>query len=257
VREKSWGLSKAHGPNLTMAGGSADQEVEIAWKNFFNGTTNGLMLELGAMDGKSYSASAPFEEEAGWKAILIEASSAAADILMNRPNALSFQLAVCQKETTVHFVNAGDLGGILEFMTPLFVMKFHSYLVSNETIALSMESTSLDNILDWKKVEAAGNVAKVKCIPLQAILDELGIYLINLLVLDLEGGELAALRSLDFQRIHFDVLCVETNRFNNALDLYIDQVVDFIMENGYKVFLRTHGRNSWFVSPNFKIPTKN
>jgi len=125
-----------------MTGGSADQEVEIAWKNFLIGTTNGLMLELGAKNGKSYSASAPFEEEAGWEAILIEASSPAADIPINRPNALSFQLAVCQKEAIAHFVNAGDMRGILEFMTPQFVMKFHSHLVNHGMVATSKESTS-------------------------------------------------------------------------------------------------------------------
>jgi len=261
VGERSWGLSAdaagAHFPNgisgpsqKTLKGSSVDLEVEIAWTNFFNGTTNGLILELGAMDGKVFSASEFFEKEAGWKAILVEASSQALEIPQNRHNALSLQLAVCQRRSTIHFVNAEDVGGVLEFMTPQFLRELHPKLLKTD----QGQGTSVMEMLDWNKVAEADYVVKLPCFPLQSVLDRFQFQHVNFLVLDLEGGELAALQSLDFGRVHFDVLCIETNRFKNGSDPYIEQVVSFVTGKGYKLFHRTKGRNSWFVSPRWKKP---
>jgi len=263
VGEKSWGLRPDPGnpwngipDRKNLKESSFDQEVEMAWTNFFNGTTNGLVLELGALDGNVLSVSKFFERRAGWKAILIEASPQALDLPKNRPNALSLQLAVCQWRSTIHFVNAEDAGGVLELMSPDFLMGFHGYLLKDEVVNRG-EVTSLEEMVDWGKVATARAVAKLPCFPLQAVFDAFAVFglnHVNLGILDLGGGELAALKSLDFEQISFDVLCVETNRLQDEADPYIDQVVAFMTGKGYKVFQRISGRNSWFVSPDWKNP---
>jgi len=255
VKERSWGLRKQEFPNIKAKDWKvkADHEPEIAWTHFFNGTTNGLVLELGAMDGKYKSVSRFFEHKVGWKSILIEGSSEARDIPKNRPNALSLHLAVCEKETTVHFVSNRATGGILEFMSPRFLQSFHSHLLK-EKADRPVSGQRAADVLDWEKVRASPKVKVQACLPLQAVFDHFQIRHINFMVLDLEGGELSALKSLDFERIEFDVLCVETNRFRNKGDPYISQVVNYLTGKGYKVFRRTSGRNSWFVSSNWTQP---
>jgi len=252
VQNKSWGLRRTtdfQKPPLTND--AQDHEDEIAWKEFFSGTTNGLVLELGAMDGRSYSIS-KFFEKVGWKAILIEASPDALRIPRNRPDALSLRLGICNKKSTIHFVfvRGRGIGGILEFMSLQFLKAFHPELLKNGSVSQG-NSDSAEDILDWNKVRASPKVTQRTCLPLQAAFDRFQIDHINFMVLDLEGGELAALKSLDFERIQFDVLCVETNRFQNESDPYIDQVVNFMTGKGYKVYMRISGRNSWFVSPTF------
>jgi len=251
LKTRSWGISKRNFPGIKskdLEGSAWDNEERIAWTNFFNGTTNGLMIELGAVDGKSYSVSKFFEEKARWKVILIEGSGQALDIPHNRPSALSLQLAICQEESIVHFIHGREVGGILEFMTPVFLKRFHKDLL----VPGWWKVDSGHELLDWQKVKEAEHVIETPCVPLQGVFDHFGISHINFMVLDLEGGELAALMSLDFDRIQFDVICVETNRFENESDPYINQTVDFLLGKGYNLFQRTNGRNSWFVSPKFK-----
>jgi len=258
VQNKSWGLRRTtdfQKPPLTTD--AQDHEDEIAWKEFFNGTTNGLALELGAIDGRTYSISKFFEEEAGWKAILIEASPDALRIPRNRPDALSLHLAICNKKSIVHFVRRGAVGGILEFMTVQFLKFFYPELLKSGSVSQGNSDSAVD-ILDWNKVRASPQVTEQTCLPLKAAFDRFQIDHINFMVLDLEGGELEALKSLDFERIQFDVICVETNPFQTGteMDPYIDQVVNFMTRKGYKVYMRTSGRNSWFVSPAYYDPSK-
>ena len=49
----------------------------------------------------------------------------------------------------------------------------------------------------------------VRCLPLASVLASLGVAHINLFVLDVEGAELSILQSVAWERVSFDVLCVE------------------------------------------------
>ena len=49
----------------------------------------------------------------------------------------------------------------------------------------------------------------VSCVPLQAMVDATGLLDINLLSLDVEGGELSVLRTLDLEATNIQVVVVE------------------------------------------------
>ena len=49
----------------------------------------------------------------------------------------------------------------------------------------------------------------MRCLPLASVLASLGVAHINLFVLDVEGAELSILQSVAWERVSFDVLCVE------------------------------------------------
>jgi hypothetical protein len=80
------------------------------------------------------------------------------------------------------------------------------------------------------------------------VLDENYSYHINFFSLDVEGGELAVLKSIDFSDVRFDVMVVE--------DLY-DNVTDIerlLQSKGYVYHKRVEW-NKWFIHSDFK-PTQ-
>ena len=72
---------------------------------------------------------------------------------------------------------------------------------------------------------------------------------INLCILDLEGGEMSALRSIDFSRVYFDVLIVETDAQFRPQN-YGRGITTFLAEKGY-VKVEQKGRNDWFRRSDF------
>ena len=81
-------------------------------------------------------------------------------------------------------------------------------------------------------------------------LDALGVQRDNFFSLDVEGAELAVLRTVDFGRVSFDVICVEADGHDEAKDA---AVVSLLEGEGYRLTRRADsgGRgtsNHWFVS---------
>jgi hypothetical protein len=97
---------------------------------------------------------------------------------------------------------------------------------------------------------------QVECIPLADILSAYGACHVNLFVLDVEGGELSVLQSIDWSRVSFDVLCVEAqdrvHRTGDAVAYGYDQpVIDFLAARGY-VHFGMVAHNHWFVRDGFE-----
>jgi hypothetical protein len=62
---------------------------------------------------------------------------------------------------------------------------------------------------------------------------------IDFMSLDVEGGELSILRTIDFEKYHFGVISIENNEPGNVL-------IDYMKENGYAVFIEL-GEDILFV----------
>jgi len=245
---------------MLSAGQMEDKENEIAWNSFFYKTTNGLILELGAKDGAaSGSVSGFFETVANWKAILIEGSpSSATKILTNRPEAMAFNVAICDTPKKVHYLQGIDdsVSGVAEMMT-------------QGVLQIYFPKVLTEGKLDLHKMPMAGNmtlkdiqVASVDCLPLTHILGPLEISHINFFMLDVEGGEMTVLEAIDFGKITFDVIAVETARKADAklvglTDQIIEKVTKFLSSKGYVLSSWRNGRNTWFVSKSFKPSIRN
>ena len=90
----------------------------------------------------------------------------------------------------------------------------------------------------------------VPCLPLVDLFDALGVQRVNFFSLDVEGAELAVLRTVDFGRVEFDVICVESDGNNREKDAAVVSLLEGV---GYRrapeVFAPLH--NDWFVSERF------
>ena len=171
-------------------------------------------------------------EYLGWRGVLIEGSPLSYPRLVgNRKDDICVHAAVCDVSREVHFMGA-DLqtmvSGIVEFMPEKFV----------ET---------------WYKDANLDAAVKIPCLPLSHILKNVGLKHIDFMSLDVEGAELAVLKSIDFEAVNISVMVIETDGHDKTKD---QEVKDLMLENGYDLLDgtdRAFQRNSWFVHRRFEF----
>lgn len=154
---------------------SQQSEDKILFEKYLN-YKDGFFIELGAMNGITYSNTLFFEKVLNWTGILIEPTNQYESLVLNRPNCFNFNLAVSKKSGEVEFVGNHALGGIKDTMDDK-----HFY--------------------GWGLNE--GHTYKVQSKPMYEIIDEvrskIKIDKIDLLSLDVEGGELEVLETYNWE----------------------------------------------------------
>ena len=165
--------------------------VEILWNDYikprYYHSSNsipfvGMYLEMGALDGVSMSNSIFFDQALHWKGLLIEPSPPNyADLLINRPHAMSAEVASCHcgaeplYECDLEFVgNGGSVGGGIDSLAPR-EKKLHN---------------------PKPKV-----TYPVSCAPMREIFKRSEIRRIDFWSLDNEGAELITLQTVDWTAI--------------------------------------------------------
>lgn len=138
---------------------SIDGVDRYARDQFFNGRRKGTFIEVGAGSGDPRYSSSVALEQAGWRGILVEATSTGArELRLARPLAVVVQATVCDASQPVHFlepeesfgVRCGAGAGIVEFMPDLFFNSWHprAALESNGTLGgRQMTCASLSSVM--------------------------------------------------------------------------------------------------------------
>ena len=140
-------------------------------------------LEAGAYDGLIESTTWFFERCLGWRGILVEGQpDLSLQVLHNRPATLNIREAVCAKHGRA-----------------MYSRRTSGYPAAR----LSTHQGLMD------KRRSGGDSVAVSCGLLGARLAALAVHRIDLMVLDLEGLELAVLRTIDFSTINVGVIVVE------------------------------------------------
>ena len=98
------------------------------------------------------------------------------------------QMAVCATASRVHFVTNGAFSGVLEFMP--------GYQKTPPRRVAALPTLECRR-LDW-------------------VLEQFGVTHVDFFSLDVEGGELQVLQTLDWSRITMDVIVVETDGKNKS-----------------------------------------
>lgn len=210
---------------------SQQAEDNTLFTKYFCGVVNGTYLELGALDGWTYSNTYAFEYGAGWRGLLIEASPASfAGLIHNRADNICMNAAVCDQFQTVHYALEGHppdgtrhpaTGGILEFMSDEFLRSWHP------------------KAKDYTAAEAPA----IPCYPLGALLQLSGLRHFQFFSLDVEGGELQVLQSINFNSVAFDVIFVEAQAQVNEKQ---QAVRTLLQSKGYR-FVEHMSNSDWFV----------
>lgn len=207
-------------------------EDEYAYNHFFHKTLGGSYMELGAFDGVLFSNTRWFHLYLAWRGVLIEGSPVNyPKVIKSRPFDVKVHSAICAVKSQVHYVVAprGAVNGIYEFMPDSYKLRWN-YSQLNDT----------SNLL-----------VKVQCLPLSYILGLLRIRHIDFFSLDVEGGELKVLKSLNFDCVRFNVILVEAPGDDPTKER---DVVEFLAGKGYKHYSHV-AQNDWFVRAGW-LPSK-
>lgn len=231
--------------------GGTDSEVPTALSRFFYNKVNGIVMEIGAVDGRNHSTSFPFEQMFGWKRILIEANPLYKEELQKQKNSFVVSAAVCNTEQDVHYAvhtTKKFIGGIIEFMHANHLM--HHPRIYSKVRAVGNNFTAVDwqTIIDGNTKEHS--VHTVRCLPMSTILKTAEVTHIDFFVLDVEGAEISVLKTIDFNTVRFDVMTIEEheNHGNSEIKSYFEQ--HEVLNRDYE-FLFRHGRNLWFKRKEF------
>lgn len=196
-------------------------------------------------DPKTFSVSYYYDIHFNWKRVLIEANpvhfvNLHQQPMRESPTAYAIGAAVCKREGIFHYLFSADqhmqyISGIYELMNPHFQRKFHRPL---------FDRVKKEGKLSTWTVLPPG-VIRIQCLPLSTILRDAGVTHVNWFNLDIEGGELEALRSIDWNVTTFDVLTVETEPWFRPPG-FKEEVTALLAEHGYVLMIDQMRRNSWY-----------
>jgi len=203
---------------------SQQQEDYILSQKYLN-YRNGTFVELGAMNGVTYSNTLFFEQQLGWSGVLIEPTNQFEELKVNRKNCKNYNVAVSITEGEVEFLGSGAVGGMLHTMP-----SFHR------------EGNGLNSHVPFR----------VKTMPISKILKDAEIKKIDFFSIDTEGGELEVLSSFDW-KIPVYIMLVEfaTDRESDPFVYKKNKKCrDMLVENGF-TFDMIIGCNEVWINNNF------
>eukprot|EP00525_Craspedostauros_australis_P012311 CAMPEP_0198110094 /NCGR_PEP_ID=MMETSP1442-20131203/2126_1 /TAXON_ID= /ORGANISM="Craspedostauros australis, Strain CCMP3328" /LENGTH=305 /DNA_ID=CAMNT_0043766019 /DNA_START=102 /DNA_END=1019 /DNA_ORIENTATION=+ len=215
----------APGLHLSQSG---EDKILMKW---FKNLCGGTYIEMGALDGILFSNSHVFNKGLDWKGVLVEADPISYEkVLVNRPNELArIHAGVCLEEQDLHWVQVRDtpaVSGFLEFASEHFKATWwNKQLIDN---ALVVKCRRLDKILQ----EAVGDS-----------------FHFDFFSLDIEGAELLAVESLNFDQYQFGMILVEADGSNQLKDQSIKSILG---RAGYD-FVGTIERSNWFINKDFDL----
>lgn len=190
-----------------------EDETLLKW---FNELCGGTYIEMGALDGLKFSNTYVFNRMFDWRGVLIELSPVSyKQLVKNRPNEIAtVNAAVCSNQKTIHWyqASAAATSGIWEF-----------------TAASYRER--------WWANARLEDTTPIECVPLQDILTRHAPNhaFFDIFSLDVEGAEFEVLQSLDFDKVGFGMIVVESDKFNPNKNLAVSTLLE---TSGYRMVQR-------------------
>lgn len=198
---------------------SQQGEDIYVYRHFINKVTpDGIFVELGAMNGVTYSNTKFFEDVLQFSGTLIEPTEQYNTLIENRPRCKCYNVAVNYKTELVKFLGNYATAGLVDTMNSKFREYWHpeatEYFVNGE--------------------------------PMRNILKKSAIEYIDFLSIDVEGGEQVVLETMDFS-VPIYVICIELDGHNVEKD---DCCRSILTKNGF-TFKKRFLINEFWVNDNY------
>jgi len=208
----------------------AEEDLALLKAVFRDRKAPGFFVEFGARDGKEHSLSWIFSTYLGWKGILADADDQQSyNLNVQRPESITVRGIICEhgEEKVFGVSRIGGWSGLV------------------------------DKYSDDRKDKLTGSLT-LRCHGLKQLLDFAGVNHVNFMVVDTEGSELHALKTFPWDRIHVDVVTVETLIILSELDKGLKnqaEIIDYMKSVHYKLVnnytISSDTINFWF-QPEFK-----
>lgn len=179
------------------------QDIFI-FRNLINQKCNGIFVEIGGNDGKTYSNSLFFENYLGFTGMLIEPLPESFEILKKtRPNCKCLNYCISKTD------------GLVDFCIP-----YGGSMCAGIQNTLREELTLSDT----------NKIIKIPSVPFYKILNTNVYKYIDIFFIDVEGGELEVLETMDWN-INIYIICIEIDGFNKEKDEKCKQI---LKDNGFE-----------------------
>jgi FkbM family methyltransferase len=171
---------------------------------------NGVFVDIGAHDGKTFSNTKFFEEFLGWRGLCVEPiPDVFTRLAIERPGCINIHGGVSTSRDELEFL---QVSGYPEMLSG-FVQSFeqgHMERINNEIIAYGGNATMM----------------KIPSYPLHDLLEKYQITSIDFLSVDVEGGEVEVLKSIDFRKVTIKYIVAEENTPETRVRIenYLQQV---------------------------------
>jgi hypothetical protein len=175
----------------------AAQGLHDIIKREFGSLRGGVFLEAGANDGLLFSNTAYLEFYCGWRGLLIEAlPHKFVECVKNRPNSIVEHCALVPPDFAGRCVELRYCN-LMSHVPGLTEIDQNQHLKEGEPYLLGAER------------KLAGQVFLAPAKTLAELLSKHNATHIDMMVLDLEGAELPALRGMDFDRCNVSAIVIE------------------------------------------------
>jgi FkbM family methyltransferase len=162
-------------------------------RHVFAGKRNGVFVDVGAHDGVTLSNSLFFERERGWTALCVEPNPVVYEQLVTA-RTLCANVAIGPRQGTFKFRRIAGYGEMLS--------------------GLESSYSDRDRRRIERDIEAHGGSWELIDVPLKrldTLLREVGLGSIDVLSIDVEGGELGVLRSINLREFSVRAVVLENN----------------------------------------------
>jgi len=202
---------------------SQQGEDAFIYKNFINkNNSSGIFVELGGMNGVTYSNTKFFEDCLAFSGTLIEPTDQYIQLIVNRPKCKNYKFAVSYSEGPVKILGDYATAGLVETMSEHHKNHWHR--------------GSREYYVDGK--------------PFSKIIEKSGHKYIDLLSIDVEGAELVVLKTFDF-KIPVYVIVIELDESNPEKD---SECRKLLQDNGF-TFKKRFCINEFWVNESYeRIP---
>lgn len=221
----------ATAPSLKFHGQFIPPVDQVIYERYFgHSLLRGTYLECGAFDGVVESSCLFFAETMGWRAINLEASPPIfRKLCQNRPDALNIHAALSDSDGSISFTHA---------IHPRLGQDF-----GNGSVAHSEAHRA--------ELDSLGCDYETFVVPrrsYRSLIEEHGIRSLDLMVLDVEGHELAAIDGMRGSAVLPTVLCIEFGHVG------LQHLTQIMAEVGYTFDTTSHA-NAFFLRTDKQAPT--
>jgi len=185
---------------------SQHKQDEYVFNNFFKDKKNGVFIDIGATNGVGINNTFFFEKNFDWTGICIE------------PQEYYFKDLI--KNRKAHCIN----GCIADFDGEGLFLEIDGYPKALSGLIDKYDKRHLERI--EYEIQSFGGSKKeisVNCYTLNKLLEINNFKKVDLCSLDIEGGELDVLKTIDFEKFIFDVLIVENNYKDSSIKKFLKE----------------------------------
>lgn len=172
----------------------------------------GIYVDVGSNEPAAISNTYFLDRCLGWRGVCVEGQTRYHSKLREH-RTCAIHSCASDKDETVEFVQAADLGGIASL------------------------NKNVNGTEDWQQRAKTAEKVMTHCMPVDAMLRQEGIDQVHYMSVDVEGAEEKVLKGIDFEKTHVALISMEGSKKGAS---------DLLLNNGYTLI--SGGGDSFFVS---------